>query len=95
VGETVPSPPPIDAPPPPPAQPQLLLKDDERYKKFFKMIGMGVPSHVLKAKVESEGLDPAVLDMDPEGPAPEGWEEANAPRQEDSGSDSDSGDDSD
>ena len=86
----------MDAPPPAsPARPQLLLKDDERYKKFFKMMGMGVPAHVLKLKVESEGLDPAVLDMDPEGPAPGGWEQVNPPMQDESASDSDSGSDSD
>ena len=83
----------MDAPPAAPPRPQL--KDDDRYKRFFKMMGMGVPPHVLKLKVESEGLDPAVLDMDPEGPAPDGWERAHAPSQDDSASDSDSGSDSD
>ena len=78
------------------ARPTLLLKDDERYKKWFKMISMGVPVHVLKLKVESEGLDPAVLDLDPEGPAPPSWEEYNAPKAAESASDSEgSGDDSD
>ena len=54
------------------------------------MVAMGVPKHVLKGKVESDGLDPDVLDMDPEGPAPEGWEEQlrQAERKADSGDDS-------
>ena len=64
--------PPMDAPPPPPPPNVLLLKDDQRYAKFFKMMRMRVPLAPLKAKAAAEGLDPDVLDMDPEGPAPEG-----------------------
>jgi WASH complex subunit CCDC53 len=79
-------PPPIDgAPPPPPGAPQpgsdappppaasfIKLKDDDRYKKYFKMIEMGIQKEALYARVSGDGLDPAVLDMNPEGPAPAG-----------------------
>ena len=46
------------------------LCDDPRYAKYFKMIKMHVPRMAVGAKMANEGLDPAVLDMDPLGPAP-------------------------
>jgi len=79
-----PPPPMMDgAPPPPPSAPQpgadappaatgLKLKDDDRYKKYFKMLDMGVQKESLYPRVQADGLDPAVLDMDPNGPAPPG-----------------------
>jgi len=81
-----PPPPSMDgAPPPPPGAPQsgldappppsstfVKLKDDSRYKKWIQMVAMGVLKENLYSRVQAEGLDPAVLDMDPEGPAPPG-----------------------
>jgi len=80
--------------PPPPPTPQLLLKDDERYKKYFKMLGMGVPKQALRMKTSADGVDPDVIDLDPEGPAPEGAEAAAATDNVDENSD-DGGNDSD
>ena len=39
-------------------------------EQYFKMLKMGVPKGGVKQKMRSEGVDPAVLDMDPEQPAP-------------------------
>lgn len=60
------------APPAAPAAPLLKVKDDSRYGKYFKMLGMGVPKAAVRIKMSSEGVDPDVIDMDPEGPAPAG-----------------------
>jgi hypothetical protein len=49
---------------------QVQLQDLEQYKKFFSMIRMHVPKGAVALKMQQEGLDPAVLDMDPTGPAP-------------------------
>ena len=34
------------------------------------MLKVGVPKNGVKLKMKSEGLDPAILDMDPNAPAP-------------------------
>lgn len=82
-GRGPPPPPPggPGAPPPPPSAPSAApveeagysgpcLKDDPRYTRFFKMKDMGVPIQALTIKMQSEGVDVAVLDMDPLGPPP-------------------------
>lgn len=33
---------------------------------------MGVPKNQLRLRMSQDGVDPDVIDMDPEGPAPEG-----------------------
>lgn len=48
------------------------LKDDPRFAKFFKMRDMGIPVQALAIKMNAEGVDPAILDMDPLGPPPGG-----------------------
>ncbi|GBG34259.1 Formin-like protein 3 [Hondaea fermentalgiana] len=48
----------------------VALKDDPRYGKFFKMLAVRVPLQAVKNKVEAEGLDPAMMDKDPNDPAP-------------------------
>ena len=50
----------------------VALKDDPQYAKYFKMLKMGLPKGAVVVKMSAEGLDPAVLDMDPEKPAPGG-----------------------
>jgi hypothetical protein len=35
------------------------------YVKFFKMLKVGLPSHVIKAKMEAEGIDSSIIDRDP------------------------------
>ncbi|XP_016932670.3 WASH complex subunit 3 [Drosophila suzukii] len=36
--------------------------DDLRYRKFFKMVQVGVPAPAVKQKMTSEGLEPRILD---------------------------------
>jgi len=51
-------------------EPAIAIKDDPRFSKYLKMLKMHVPKGAVAAKMTAEGLDPAVLDMDPELPAP-------------------------
>ena len=44
----------------------IPLKDDEEYKKYFKMMKMGLPKEAVKNALIRDGKDPAVIDMDPE-----------------------------
>ena len=46
----------------------VKLKDDPKYAKFFKMLSMHLPKGAVAQKMSVEGLDPAILDMDPEKP---------------------------
>ncbi|CAI5736734.1 unnamed protein product [Hyaloperonospora brassicae] len=46
------------------------LKDHPAYQKYFKMLAVGLPSAVVKHKMQSESVDPAILDMDPSRPLP-------------------------
>ena len=39
-------------------------------KVYFKMLNMGVPTGNIKLKMQMEGADPAVLDLDPDAPSP-------------------------
>ena len=41
-----------------------------RYAKYFKMLKFGLPMGACKVKMQAEGMDPSVLDMDPDGPSP-------------------------
>ncbi|KAG7377939.1 hypothetical protein PHYPSEUDO_010758 [Phytophthora pseudosyringae] len=50
---------------------QTPLKDHPAYVKYFKMLKMGLPPPVVKHKMQSENVDPAILDMDPNKPLPE------------------------
>ena len=42
------------------------LKDDPTYSKFFKMLKMGLSMGAVKNAVTRDGLDPSILDKDPE-----------------------------
>lgn len=46
------------------------LKDDPRYKKYFKMLRIGIQEKQVMFKMETDGVDPKILSMDPLGPAP-------------------------
>lgn len=46
------------------------LKDHPTYAKYFKMLKVGLPPPVVKHKMQSEDVDPAILDMDPNKPLP-------------------------
>jgi hypothetical protein len=50
---------------------QTPLKDHPTYQKYFTMLKVGLPPPVVKHKMQSENVDPAVLDMDPNQPLPE------------------------
>jgi hypothetical protein len=41
------------------------LKDDLTYQKYFKMLKMGLPLGAVKNALQRDGLDPAILDLDP------------------------------
>jgi hypothetical protein len=53
-----------------PAAADLKLKEDPAFAKYFKMLAMHLPPPAVKQKMSAEGLDPSVLDMDPEGLSP-------------------------
>jgi hypothetical protein len=42
------------------------LKDDPTYSKYFKMKKMGLPPGAVKNAMERDGMDPAIMDLDPE-----------------------------
>ena len=50
--------------------PGPALKDDPAYAPYFKMLKVGLPKPVVAQKMKKDGLDPAVLDMDPDRPVP-------------------------
>ncbi|XP_068151507.1 WASH complex subunit 3 [Drosophila tropicalis] len=37
--------------------------EDTRYRKFFKMLQVGVPAPAVKQKMQTEGLEPQILDQ--------------------------------
>lgn len=52
---------PSAAAPSPPYVP-LLIKDDPAFKKYFKLLQMGMPLEQVKLKMSAEQLDATVLD---------------------------------
>lgn len=55
-----------------PAPPNVvLLKDDPKYGKYFKMLKIGHPAPVVKHRMQRDGADPAILDLDPNKPLSE------------------------
>ena len=44
------------------------LKEDERFVKYFKMLAVGLPKGAVQNRMTKDGVDPSVLDMDPEKP---------------------------
>ena len=46
------------------------LKDDPKYEKYFKMLSMHLPRGAVEQKMIADGLDTAILDLDPDQPAP-------------------------
>ncbi|KAJ8602924.1 hypothetical protein CTAYLR_001489 [Chrysophaeum taylorii] len=55
----------------PPCASGAAIKDNPQLAKYFKMIRMHVPKLAVEAKMAQEGLDPSVLDLNPDEPAPE------------------------
>jgi hypothetical protein len=48
----------------------LAIKDDPTFAPFFKMLKMGIPRPAVEQKMGLAGVDPRVLDMDPNSPSP-------------------------
>ncbi|TDH71979.1 hypothetical protein CCR75_000807 [Bremia lactucae] len=46
------------------------LKDHPLYQKYFQMLKVGLPMPVVKHKMQSDNVDPTILDMDPTTPPP-------------------------
>ena len=46
------------------------LRDDPRFEKYFRMLRMGLPAAAVSHAAERDGLDPSVIDCDPDAPAP-------------------------
>jgi hypothetical protein len=44
------------------------LKEDPRFHKYFKMLRIGMPKETVQHAMESDGVDPAILDQDPNLP---------------------------
>ncbi|KAL7522550.1 hypothetical protein ACHAWX_007259 [Stephanocyclus meneghinianus] len=42
------------------------LKDDPKYQKYFKMLKMGLPLGAVKNALQRDGLNPEIMDLDPE-----------------------------
>eukprot|EP00470_Lotharella_oceanica_P004233 CAMPEP_0170173310 /NCGR_PEP_ID=MMETSP0040_2-20121228/6573_1 /TAXON_ID=641309 /ORGANISM="Lotharella oceanica, Strain CCMP622" /LENGTH=465 /DNA_ID=CAMNT_0010414419 /DNA_START=40 /DNA_END=1437 /DNA_ORIENTATION=+ len=57
------------APVPAPVEKGPKLKEDPRFVKYFRMLNFGVPRPVIEMKMQQEGVDPGILNLDPEGPA--------------------------
>ncbi len=49
------------------------MKQDPQYEKYFRMMSRGVPAEAVKHMMVKEGVDPAVLDCDPNRPLPEAF----------------------
>jgi len=58
------------APPPTPGQTHVAAAFHPIYEKFFKMLKVGLPLAMIKAKMEPEGADPSVLDGPPDALLP-------------------------
>ena len=58
------------APAPTPGQTHVAAAFHPIYEKFFKMLKVGLPLALIKAKMEPEGADPSVLDGPPDAMLP-------------------------
>jgi len=59
------------------------LKDDPKFAKYFKMLKVGMPKEVVKHAMTRDGLDPEIIDGDPNLPAKVKEEEKKVPLKED------------
>ena len=51
------------------------LKSDERFSKYFKMLSVGLSKEAVQHRMQRDGLDPKILDMDPDKPYSDGTDE--------------------
>ncbi len=42
----------------------LPLKDDPEFEKYFKMLKMNLPMGAVKQRMEMDGMDPSIMDLD-------------------------------
>lgn len=64
-----------EAPPQPTPKPSARLRDDPRwapYAPYVELVARGVPLGAVRLRAVGEGLDPNVLQCDPDAPAPPG-----------------------
>ena len=52
------------------SEPPMKVKDDPKFAKYFKMLAMHLPKIAVEAKMKAEGVDPSILDLDPESVSP-------------------------
>ena len=50
----------------------VILKHDERFSKYFKMLSVGLSKEAVQHRMQRDGLDPKILDMDPDKPYSDG-----------------------
>lgn len=48
------------------------MSQDPLFSKYFKLLRLGAPVAQLKMRMQAEGVDPNVLDLDPMAPSPSG-----------------------
>jgi hypothetical protein len=53
------------------------LKSDERFVKYFKMLTVGLSKEAVQHRMQRDGVDPKILDMDPEKPYSDGSNDTN------------------
>ena len=53
-------------------QVEKSLKSDERFKKYFKMLTVGLSKEAVQHRMQRDGIDPKILDMDPDKPYSDG-----------------------
>ena len=58
----------------------IPIKDDLRFKKYFRMLSFKIPVQSVKEKMSNEGIDPNIIDQDPNKPYIEKKIECNAPQ---------------
>ena len=51
------------------------LKSDERFLNTSKMLSVGLSKEAVQHRMQRDGLDPKVLDMDPDKPYSDGTDE--------------------
>jgi hypothetical protein len=50
--------------------PKVKASEHPKYSKYFKMIQVGLPIDAVKMKMKSEGMDPTILDKNPDDMIP-------------------------
>ena len=58
------------AEPMPPNTAPLALKDDPAFARYFKMLKMHLPRGAVVLKMQTDGVDPSILDRDPDALSP-------------------------